>query len=118
MLASVGVAGAAATPASANSWGARVDGVEFGWVDSYGRQTEFAWAQASDATLAQLGASRVTSLACRAITDDAPFFAFTCQQLVKPWVNYWIGSEQGWVNHGHWVRFYPHASTRFWHGSW
>jgi hypothetical protein len=105
-----------AAPASAN-WSATLDGVEFGWVNSYGRPTEFAWAQASDAVLAQLGTSRATSLACRAATEDVPFLTLTCEYFVRPWVNYWINSEPRFIYHGHWVRFYPYESPRIRYGS-
>lgn len=105
-----------AAPASA-SWRANVEGVEFGWVDNHGTQTEYAWGRASDATLARLGASAVTSLACRAVTVDVPRFAPFCRRLVKPWVSWWINSEPGWSNHGHWVAFYPHVPPYLWHGS-
>lgn len=109
-------AGVTATTASAN-WSARLENVEFGWVNSYGRPTEFAWAQASDAALAQLGATRATSLACRAVTEDVPFFRFGCEYVVRRWVGYWISSEPRYIYHGHWVRFYPYESPHLQYGS-
>jgi hypothetical protein len=105
----------APTPASA-SWRANVEGVEFGWTNTFGTQTEYAWARASDATLARLGASTATTLACRAVTYDVPRFAFLCGHLVRPWVSWWINSE-GWSNRSHWVAFYPHVPPYLWHGS-
>lgn len=105
-----------AVPASA-SWSQTLDGVEFGWVNTYGRQTEYAWARASDATLAQLGASRAASLACRAITEDVAILALACEHEVKRYVNSWIDSESLWTQHGHWIEFYPYKSPHLWYSS-
>jgi hypothetical protein len=109
-------AGVTAAPASA-SWQASIERVEFGWTNTYGRQTEYAWAQASDATLAQLGTNRVASLACRAVAEDVPFFTLLCEHLIKPSISSWINSEPRWIHHGHWVRFYPYESPHLWYGS-
>jgi hypothetical protein len=109
-------AGVNAAPASA-SWSNTLEGVEFGWVNTYGRQAEYAWARASDATLAHLGASRATVLACRAVTEDVPLLTLACEHLVKPWVSSWINSEPRWTHHGHWVEFYPHKSPHLWYSS-
>jgi hypothetical protein len=113
-VAVVGVIGSVAVgPASAESIG----GVEFGWVDSHGTQTEYAWARASDATLAEIGVSTATSLACRAVTEDLPHFTRLCKSLVEPFVVGLISRERLWPhNGGHWVRFYPHE-LRLEHGS-
>jgi hypothetical protein len=105
-----------AAPASAASW--NIDGVEFGWVDNEGGQTEYAWAEASDATLEKIGVSTATSLACRAVTRELPrTFTHICKSLVELLVARWIAKEQLWPsNGGHWVRFYPHED-RLEHGA-
>jgi hypothetical protein len=115
LFAAIAVALAAA-PAAA-SWRASAGGVEYGWTDSYWRQNDYAWARASDAALARLGASVATSLACRAATEDVPRLTYLCGRLVKPWISWWIGTEAAWLNHGHWVAFYPFVPSLS-HGSW
>jgi hypothetical protein len=109
------LAGMTAAPAVA--WEETVSGVRFGWNEEYGRQAEYAFAEASDATLANLGAGEITRLACKALTDDIPV-AFLCKELVKPFVNGWIDSEFADDNHGHWVEFYPHEHNHVRHGHW
>ena len=105
------------TAAPAVAWEKTVEGVRFGWNEEHGLQAEYAFAEASDAALANLGAGKVTSLACKALADDVPV-AFLCKELVKPFVSGWIDSEFGDYNHGHWVEFYPHEHPHVQHGHW
>jgi hypothetical protein len=107
-----------AAPASAQPWSRSIDGVDFGWEDSGGTHYEYAWAAATDETIAELGARSVTSIACRALTRDARQFTKLCEQLVRPAVDYVIATEwASTANTGHWIKFYPHVSPYVFHGS-
>lgn len=111
-------AGITAAPAAA-SWWNEDDGVEYGWM-SGGRETEYAWAQASDAALAELSVGAATTLACRAVADEAPFpgAVFLCKHLIKPVITRWISSEGSpSPYYGLWGRFYPHYPPHWVHGS-
>ncbi|HTA34548.1 MAG TPA: hypothetical protein VK721_14105 [Solirubrobacteraceae bacterium] len=111
--------GAAATtgaaPAAASVQG-NIEGIEFGFENRNGPETEYLWAAASNATLEELGAKRVTGVACRAVTDDVPPLTLLCKELVAPLVRSWINTGHGRADHGHWVAYYPHLKPHFQHG--
>jgi hypothetical protein len=115
IAASVGLA-AGATAASAASWSGRFDGVEYGWVNNEGLANDFLWLQASDATIVELGAGQVASVACNAIFHSNAFGP-VCRQGASGLLRQWISSQAAWTNHGIKLWFYPWRSPHlmYWH---
>lgn len=96
------------TAAPAEAWEETIGGIRFGWYDLEGRQTEYAFAEANDETLENLGSSRVAGFACKAILEEDPVLAWGCKAGAKYVVSRWIGKERASAYHGHWVRYYVH----------
>jgi hypothetical protein len=97
------------------SWQRTFDGVEYGWRANYWRVNEFAWAQASYATLDRVGGGEAAKLGCNALFAN-PLMARGCDSAAKALISWLIRGYPQYLYHGVWIEYYPWRSKHLYWG--